>query len=697
MKKKIISLLMLLGLSLSFVSGCKSEDSSVVDKLNIDGKDIVLKVGDTKYSADELFNDMLNTTDGADALYDKILKMTVESSVKIDDNMRASWELLLDSFEKEVETYALSNGVKEKEARNQLLAEEGYSSIEEKEEAYYYTVKLQKLQDEYWETRKDYYSTIGFGEERASYFDTMLPYYVKHVLVKTSYTSARKAYNSAIGTEDATNLYEVYKMLEKGEKFNYIMNEKSQDTGSNNTGYGYYMDLTTPFVSEFLHGVYTFDSLLRGKQSEVLGLTSDVLDFYASSVSGENEYGFGFINASDIVTLGDSDLISKYQYTDNNITIYEDVTKDGTTTEKANGTIYGAYGSSSSALYSRTIIFNQTFNNSAINVIAYDLDEELTHNNFKVINIDGEPKKVLTDENKNIVFVVCAKGSGEEKLWVHFLTVNVSPFDEKAKLFFSTNQQETIEEMVKAKENVLTAQQLEDYREELESYKTYVDIKGGTKQSTRNEIIEELESYVKNYAKRGSSDEEEQYLTYDMIEYYMEKGNIEITNDTLEELIEDYIDAKRDFIDLQTMNGIAEGWNDYYENISLYNSPLINSKRIPMECSAYANGDSDSLCKYRYDSGFYIKLTFDVNGGNKLDSAYDNYYYQIGGAEVVLPTNVVKDGGYTFEGWYTTKEAADSLDETKKVTKIENKKSTTKTKTTLYAGWKAVSGEGGAE
>lgn len=683
MKKKILSLIMLFGLSLSFVNGCKNGNDGAVNKLNKDGKDIVLKVGDATYSADDLFGDLISTTEGVDAIYNKILKMVVESSIEIDDNMEASWDLLLESFEKEVETYASTNGVSKKDARTQLLTEQGYTSVEEKKEAYFYDVKLNKLQDKYWEETK--------GEYFEKYFEERLPYYVKHVLVKTGYTSDRGAYSSIIDSDDATNLYDVYNMLiQPNAKFNYIMNTKSEDTGSNNSGQGYYMDLTTSFVSEFLHGVYTFDALLKGKQSDVLGLTSDVLDFYASSETGSNDYGFGFINASDIVVLGDS----ASSYTSNNITIYEDVVEGDSTVEKSTGsTISSSYGSSSSSLYSRTVIFNQTFNNAAINVITYDLGDETMPKNVKEIKIDGTTKKVLTDENGNIVFVVCAKGSSSE-LWVHFLTVNVSPFDANAKLFFSTNQEKTIAEMVELKKAELVAQnkteteintEIESYKKELEKYKTYVDIKGGTTSVTsRNTVIEELEGYVKTYAQRGSDGATDQYLTFDMVEYYMKKGNITISNGNIKSLVETYINTKRALIDSNNLETISQGWEDYYELINLYNSKQIADKRIPLECSYAANGASDSLCKYRYDTGYHIKLTFDVNGGDSLDSKYDNYYYQIGGEDVVLP--VPTKSGSTFLGWYTTKEDTDT-EKGVLVQKINNDRTSTLNKTKLYARW----------
>lgn len=688
MKKKLMSLIMLFGLSLSFVSGCKKDDDSVVESLNLEGKDIVLKVGNKTYSADDLFGDMLSTTTGAEDLYNKVLRTVVESTIEIDPDMEASWDLLLDSFEKEVETYAASNGVSEKDAREKLLTDQGYASIEEKKDAYFYDVRLNEIQDKFWKERKDYYSDL--------YFNSRLPYYVKHVLVKTGFTSSRAPYASVISSDDATDLYDVYDMLENlydendklRYKFSYIMNEKSEDPGSNNTGYGYYMDLTTSFVTEFLHGVYMFDAMLKGETDKIYGLTSDVTDFYTSSVTGENEYGFGYINASDIESLGSAASST----VDNNITIC----KDGMEKCEETSTIYTAYDSSSTSLYSRTMIFNQTFNNAAINVIAYDLEGDAPKNT-KTIKLNGVEKKVLTDENGNIVFVVCARGDSSD-LWVHFLTVNVSPFDENARLFFSMDQEATIKQMVAdykadlVEEGTLTGVALDDAvkaeQERLEAIPTYVDIKGGESVTSRNTVIEELEGYVRTYANGGSTDEEEKYLTYEMLDYYM--GTEIVLNEKIESILRAYIDEQRALKDLNVNQSIVTGWEDYYDLIELYNSPEIQKKRIPMECSYVANGDSDNLCRYTYEEGFFIKLTLDVNGGTDWasDSEWKNKYYQIGDT-VILPEPPKREG-YTFEGWYTTASDTDTVKgvlvgEENDLLNTSRSSSTNKTK--LYARW----------
>lgn len=701
MKKRWLPLIMLVCFGTCFIGGCGN--SKVSDnKLNINGHDIVLKIGDTTYSADQLFGDMLSTEVGAQAAYEKILKMIVENSVETDANITASWDLMLESFEEKVKSKAASEGISESDARNSLLAEEGFASVEEKKESYIYEVKLSKIQESYWKENADKYY-----EE---YLKNRLPYYVNHALVKTSYTANRGPYSSVISSDDATALHEIYSLLIKGEKFSYIMAHANEDTGSK-SGKGYHMDLTTSFVTEFLHGVFVFDSILKGETSKVPGLTSDVLNFYASSADGES-YGFNVIYASDIETLGAKASSSEY----NEINTYDKNDKDES--EKvgsiSNSSTYG----SASALYTRTVVFNQTFNNAGISVIAYDLNEQLPEGTYVVKNINGKDLKLLTDENGNIVFVVCARGSSSD-LWVHFLTVGVSPFDEKVKLFFSMDQEKTIKDMIGAKKAELETKNnlsdtdineiLEEYAKELNSYETYVDIKSEdkTKQKYRNAIIEELETYVKTYAKRGITSGtvpgQDQFMTYDMVEYYMNDGKVTVKDETIKNLINEYINSQKALIDLQTGNEIANGWAEYYDRISLYASEEIQNKRIPMECSHGVN--SGATCKYNYDEGeFEILITYkNVGSSNEYmptDASTYAQSFNIGDGVIYLPgvgtdeTNGMHRDGYTFEGWYTTS----TFDEGTKVEYIDATRSSSKNKVILYAHFvENVEDNGGTE
>jgi len=692
MKKKMLSLATVLCFGIGFVNGCNNKDNDF-KKLNLDGKDIVLTVGEnTKYSADDLFAEMMNSESGVKSVYEKILKAVVENSVETDSNMEASWELMLDAFEEDVANKAASEGMSKKDAKKALLAEEGYSTIEEKKNAYLYEVKLSKLQENYWKEKKEYY----YGE----YLKNRMPYYVKHILVKTGYSSSRGPYASVIDSDDAQDLYDVYSLLAKGEKFSYVMNHKSEDATDGN---GYHMDLTTSFVTEFLHGVFALDSMMKSETAKVTGLSTEVLDYYLNSTAMgvDGDYNFNVIYADDIKTLGEKD--------DSNYNAINAYTKDGEGKDVSAGALNNstAYGSNS-ALYTRTIIFNQTFNNPGISVIA--LGDDAKEGTYMELTINGVKQKLLTDEKGNLVFIACAKGSSSD-LWVHFLTVDVSPFDENIELFYSMDQEATIAKMVEAKKQTLKTANPDitdtdlnaaanAYKTELEKYETYVDIKGGETQKSRNAIIEELETYVKTYAQRGITSgvvaAQEQFMTYDMVKYYMDKGEVTISDTTVKALVETYIENQKQLIDLQALNSISQGWDEYYERVKLANSDEIKNKKIPMECAYGANIGAN--CKFNYDEevGFEIDITYkNVVIDNVNYMPVEGSYvtsYKIGDGVIELPkagtdsSNGMYREGYVFDGWYTTSKPEDGI----KITHIDATRSSTNNKVVLYANWVAI-------
>lgn len=704
MKKKMLSLATVLCLGIGFIGGCK-KDENTFNKLNLDGHDIVLMLGDnTKYTADDLFGEMLNSELGSKTAYEKILKMIVENTIESDANMETSWDLMLEKFEESVQSKSLSEGISEDEAREALLLEEGYSSIEEKKDAYIYGVKLSKLQEKYWNERKGYYYE--------QYFNARLPYYVKHILVKTGYSSSRAPYASVIDSDDAKDLYDVYSLLAKGEKFAYVMNHKSEDATDGN---GYHMDLTTSFVTEFLHGVFALDSLMKDETSKVQGLNSEILDYYVNGATmGEDgDYKFNVIYASDLEVLGKeatgSDANKIYTYENDE----EDGDKEVSVGQLSDSSAYG----SNSAMYTRSVIFNRTFNNPGISVIS--LDNNFTGSNYMELTINGKTHKLLTDEKGNLVFIACAKGSSSD-YWVHFLTVDVSPFDDKAKLFYSFDQKATIDGMIEAKKTELAtdsslndtqrAAALDEYREELEEYQTYVDIKGGETQVGRNKIIQELEGYVKTYAQRGITSGavagQEQFMTYDMVYYYMSQGEVVIKDETIKNLVTTYINNQKALIDLKSINSIAAGWNEYYERVALANSEEIANKKVPLECAYGANAGAS--CKFNYDeeNGFELVITYKNVGDSNTsylptDSTTYTTSYKIGeGTIVKLPgvgtdaTNGMTRTGYTFAGWYSTS----TYDEGTEVTEIDTSRSSTQNKIVLYAKWaEVVSGGEGNE
>ena len=716
MKKRWISLAALLCFGVCLTSGCKKDENGF-KKLNIDGYDVVLKIGEDGkvYTANDFFKDMLNSKEGVAAAYEKLLKMIVENSVESNlEDIEASWDLLLESFEENVQSTATSSGISEDEAREQLLAEEGFATIEEKKVAYMYEIKLGELQEEFWNLRKDYYFE--------QYFNNRLPYYVKHVLVKVAngYDDSTLApYATVITEKEAKNLYKVYEDLVNGEKFTDIMNVRSEDGGSKN-GNGYMMDSTQNFASEFLYGVLSMDSLMKNTTSSVTGITSTA-NYYLNSVNeqtGEKDYNFNVIYASDIKALNDKASVGDTSSERNDISTFENDDEDKAVSV---GSLKDGYGTST--LDTRTIIFNRTFNEPGISVIAYDLSDKID-GKYTELTINGEKKKVLTDEKGNVVFVVAARNGIDgdtSQMHIHFLTVDISPFDtfentdglNDAKLFFSIDKEKTIEEMVTAKKAELEEDgtldeadntQLTQYREKLNKYKTYVELNSNTVLE-KNEQVKELEELVRTYAKRGMTSGKvsgvDEMLTYDMVEYYMKKGNVTIADPTIKSLIETYINDQRALIDLKTMNAIVGGWDDYYTKVTMANSTTIENKKIPLECAYGINAGAS--CSYNYDDpkGYTINITYKEAGTSSDSDAYmptgENAYvksFQIGDSLIELPKagtsleNGMFREGYTFGGWYATSDHKGEA-----ITHIDPSRSSTNNKVVLWAKWDPIPSE----
>ena len=265
----------LLTLSVALLGGCNGSDKNV--------SEIVLEVGDKKYTAEQLYNQLLSTGTGANEAFSIVLRLVVESSMETSKNIQTAADIAEETFEEEVETYATNNGVTVKEARKQLLKEKGYESVEEMKADIIYNQKLTRVTEQYWETHK--------GDFYVDYIKNRLPYLVSHVLVKIDdNTNGNKIANNVnVSQAEAEKLHDVINRFKNGDEFSYIANHFSDDSGSTASGGAYYMDTTTGFVDEFLYGTYIFDAYT---EKVVDKLSSNIiLQTYLDIMKGKNENG----------------------------------------------------------------------------------------------------------------------------------------------------------------------------------------------------------------------------------------------------------------------------------------------------------------------------------------------------------------------------------------------------------------------
>lgn len=687
MNKKNLSFMSLLTLSVALLGGCNGSDKNV--------SEIVLEVGDKKYTAEQLYNQLLSTGTGANEAFSIVLRLVIESSMETSKNIQTAADIAEETFEEEVETYATNNGITVKEARKQLLKEKGYESVEEMKADIIYNQKLTRVTEQYWETHK--------GDFYVDYIKNRLPYLVSHVLVKIDdNTNGNKIANNVnVSQAEAEKLHDVINRFKNGDEFSYIANHFSDDSGSTASGGAYYMDTTTGFVDEFLYGTYIFDAYTE-KIVENAGEANETTYIKWGRTTHYNTLKeVGFINES---AYDGEDEIAKYYENGLNLVTMDIVEKLGDVANKTStGDFHyiGYVGSedyvSSSGIteydsnlnnlnsnynaYARSIIFNRAFNKPGLSVIGYDTEESLNKaiedglENYVEIRTytseeDYTSKWVLTDEKGNPIFFVAAKGSSND-VWVHFLTINVSTLkdEEKALAYFTINPKDTDTD-VYAKDPAFNIDNTN---------------------ASKNTLIKEIESYIKSYVTAGSGSTvgEETLLSYKMLEDYMEEKNITWSNKDLETAIKAYITKRRNYFNKVHDNTLLTTFDKHASKLTVYQDELIQMGIKPYECAvvleseAYApinnSTSTGNLCRYVYGKGYQVKLSYyyhtdlldtgtsytkittstDVVKFNKNDNiagGFDQWAYI--GETVTLPTKAemqLKDG-YDFLGWYTTKD-----------------------------------------
>jgi len=674
-KKKNLSFMTLFMLTASLVAGCSCNKQS-----NENVSNLVIKVGDKEYSADELYNELLSTGTGANEAFNKILRLVVESSMDTSPNIQAAADLAAEAFEEEVKNDSLTNGTSKDESRKKLLEEKGYTSVEQMKSDIIYEQKLTRITEQYWEENKGNYFN--------SYLEARMPYLVRHVLVKIDDTNANKiANNVSISQTDAEKLFDVIKRFESGDKFSYVANQESEDTGSTATGGAYYMDNTygvNGFVDEFVYGTYAFDAYTTrteendkvvyeyGADSKKVGKLAGLTD--TETFAKYYKDGFNFVDMAHVNMLGEvynQTTLSNKDYFNIGVVNKIEQEEGDPIYESASGNL-----NSSENAYARSIIFNRVFNKPGVSVVGYNDVTEIPEGvkNYVELKIsDSESKYILTDEKGHPIFFVAARGSGNQ-IWVHFLTIDFSTLDswanndmESAKKFFGLTPDAT------------------------DSITSYVELMNtaGTSQGA-NAIVAELESYVKSYATYGNGNAvgEESILKYDMVNHYM-GTTITYVSEELESAINSYVTNRKAFLATKLSNALSDDWDTHTDKMASNMSDYVQKGIKPFECGVFVASDvsdsdnpytalttSDYLCRYVYGEGYQVQLSYYYQSGTSSDSftkisksnsnrayfddnAEDKYvqYVTIGGENsnhIILPTPAVANG-YQFKGWYTDK------------------------------------------
>ena len=417
MNKRLLTLSMVGLLSIGLAS------CSDVSKKENEGKQVIVTIKDTDYTADELLEDYSKSSDGVNAFYNAIYDVLVRNHEAITDDMTQNVDTKIDSFVKTVRSNANTNGKTYKAQLSDELEDKGLESLEELREVYMLEQQKTKFEDSWYDSHE---STL-----KNDYLEAKTPYHIRHILVKTN-GAGTSLYDGKISEDEAIKLSNVIQRLADGtESFGQIAQQASDDTGSA-AKYGSVgiMDQDTGFVNEFKLGIFAYDAYLNSKNTVTdaaakLNIPSKVLD--ETNDADKNESLGGVMTSYDVKSTVTSVNEIPYQkvldletYADEDDTIDNQIYVPNLPQYAGNvgTTINESY-------YPRNILFNNYFNDHGLSVIVNDGSFTGTSANWKNIP-ELSSKPVLTDGQNPIL--VARGGSGDSYQGIHLMSIEQSPF-----------------------------------------------------------------------------------------------------------------------------------------------------------------------------------------------------------------------------------------------------------------------------
>ena len=423
MKKRFAALSMMSLLTIGALTSCG------VKAKEVDNKQVIVTVGDKNYTADDLFAEYSQTTNGVSAYYNAIYDLLIRKSVTVTTQMTSIVNTRIDELTQQAKDNATTNGTTYKKELSTLLDNAGVDSISELREIYTLEEQKSEKEDQYYDDHKD--------ELLLEYSKKKTPYHISHILVKLNDASS-SLYDTQISANDAVSLAAVVdSLVDTNITFGQTAKEMSDDNEGTSSSANMFgdlgiMDQDTSFVSEFKYSLFAYDAFIRptsdtfkakdGYTSIAQELGLDKTFAFTEQVTLEsvlgtvNEIPYEVVKFLGSLPTDDNPVPAGNQKTFDVIRNGETITKD-----------YSA------SAYPRNVIFNQYFNDHGIGVITSDV----ATGNFKVVS-GLSAKPVLCDEKGNPVLVSRASASYEG---VHFMVINKSPFelnDEQFKKYYDT-------------------------------------------------------------------------------------------------------------------------------------------------------------------------------------------------------------------------------------------------------------------
>lgn len=391
---KIAAISLLSTVLATSLAGCSGD----VKKETIDGKEVLFKIGETAYFAEDNWAAIQNTTSGLNVAYEAIRKAVIQTAYPATDSLNAAVELEVDQWEENVRAQAEQYGYTFTELRDATLDGMGLKDMVELEDYYLYDLQKTRISTLFYNTYRDDFAAEWFAETS--------PYHVRHILFTLSDTSV-SLYNDTLSETEANTISNTIELLSQGELETKNFRVVAASTANGDTtarasqGDLGIMDEYTGFVNEFKLGIYayeTYSSALadQAAKKEAFGIPAS-LDAYYSG-------GFNAVPLSVFSTLGD----------------VADVTTDslGEDLEVED--------------YPRNKLFNYYFNKRLVQFIEVD-KADLTNVPYTEVNfIAGQPAtKILTDDNGSPILMI------RTSYGIHLVVLEKSPYDADAEDYFT--------------------------------------------------------------------------------------------------------------------------------------------------------------------------------------------------------------------------------------------------------------------
>lgn len=538
-------------------------------------------------SADEILARYKDTVGGTEAYYNAIYEVVIRQEMNAAKHSAKKAELVkkattkVDDAKEEAENNAETNKTNYDDELETILKGKGCEDLKDLQSYFEADLFKEYLEDDFYDKymdnllKGDPIEINGTTINVNSYLNDVLPYHVKHILLKVS-ADSNDYVTGTISDKEAMNISSLIHRLgnvsASTETFGQIAFTASEDTGSAaNYGDLGIMSKNTSYVNEFKLGVYTYDSLFNETLNESV---TKRLGLVNNNELSEQQASLEEIGLTAI-PYGAADLLAEYA----NVTH----DKDGELVN--NGT---------ASYYPRNVIFNQFFNKHNVGYITpQKLDPE-----GKVVPMDNDEipsafqvckelndQKVLCDENGNPILVVRAGTGSDDSGYqgIHFIVVQRDALIE-------TEDGTTLEEY---------------YTTELPGSEDFPKNIDGEEKVV---YVNYIKNSKKEYLTRSDKLKEEiktadNSINIKMYQYFFKSANATIKDKQVATNIDTYIDSQFVSADITDTNKENDTWKAYVRMLERQED-VRDQRLIPTTCAVNFKGQpeelfgKDGLCYY---------------------------------------------------------------------------------------------------